>query len=108
MRHDKHNRNREALPGIGEALAVVAARCAHDAFHLGPVALETIYVIDSASHPEGADGSVVLVLTMTSTPKRCWRRGQTYCGVGGMTAFTTAVARSRWSKLNMESPIHWA
>ena len=25
MRHDKHNWNREVLPGIGEALAVIAA-----------------------------------------------------------------------------------
>src|SRR5215203_4463727 len=90
MRHDKHNRHREVLPGIGEALAVVAARCAHDAFHLGPVALETIYVIDSASHLEGADRSVVLVLDydfeseapLEERPSvlRGWRHDRTYDG----------------------------
>src|SRR3954452_6693529 len=90
MRHDKHNRNCEVLPGIGEALAVIAARCTHDAFHLGPVAPETIYVIDSAPYLEGADGSVVLVLDydfdseapLEERPSvlRGWRHDRTYYG----------------------------
>ena len=69
---------------------MIAPRCAHDAFHLGPVALETIYVIDSASHLEGADGSVVLVLDydfdseapLEERPSvlRGWRHNRTYYG----------------------------
>jgi len=57
---------------------------------LGPVALDTIYVIDSASHLEGADGSVVLVLDydfdseapLEERPSvlRDWRYNRTYDG----------------------------
>ena len=62
VRHEDRHRHPVRTTGEREALAVVAAGGADDAGHLGPLTNEPIHVHQAATHLEGADRRVVLVL----------------------------------------------
>ena len=62
MRNDERHGDRQAPPGIGQTLAVVAARGAYQARAAGLPAPVAIEIDQPTAHLEGADGRVILML----------------------------------------------